>query len=84
MSIYFKAKHPFAILVYVGGVNAISGAPKEETRFDTYARICELPYQDYLVVPQQKWLDGVAISPGLVCQPIAVPRESKQVEINVQ
>jgi len=78
MSIYFKAKHPFAILVYyVGGVNAISGAPKEEHIVDTYARICELPYQDYLVVPQQKWLDGVAISPGLVRQLIAVPGESK-------
>jgi hypothetical protein len=77
MSIYFKAKHPFAIIVYVGGVNAISGAPKEERKLDTYARICGLPYQDYLVVPQQKWLDGVAISPGLVRQPIAVPGDSK-------
>lgn len=77
MSIYFKAKHPFAIIVYIGGVNAISGAPKEEDILDTYARICQLPYQDYLVVPQQKWLDGVAISPGLVRQLIAVPRDSK-------
>jgi hypothetical protein len=77
MSIYFKAKHPFAIIVYIGGVNAISGAPREEHELDTYARIRQLPYQDYVVVPQQKWLDGVAISPGLVRQLIAVPRDSK-------
>jgi hypothetical protein len=31
--------------------------------------------QDYLVVPPQRWLDGIAISPGIVKQFVATPME---------
>ncbi len=77
MSLHFKATKPFAIVIYVKGVNAISGAPRDEKPIDTFARILKLPYQDYLVVPPQKWLDGIAISPGLVRQLVAVPSGSR-------
>jgi hypothetical protein len=77
MSIHFKASAPFAIKVYVGGINAISGANASETLEETYRRMAVLPYQDYMVAPEQKWLDGGAVSPGLVRQFVAMPVNSQ-------
>lgn len=76
MWINFKAGQPFAIKVYVGGVNAISGEPYHENH-NTQARRKVLKrnahsIQDYLVVPSQYWLDGVATGEGVVRQFVAM------------
>ncbi|KAL1630523.1 hypothetical protein SLS56_004797 [Neofusicoccum ribis] len=62
-----NAKHPFAIKIYVGGVNAVSGEPKkaaEATRMEKLAR--NKPIQDYVVTPQRLWLDGICSEDGNV------------------
>ncbi|CUS10525.1 unnamed protein product [Tuber aestivum] len=54
----------YAIKVFVGGVNAISG---EAWNSSTKKK------QDYIVVPPQPWLDGIATGPGVVKQFVAMP-----------
>ena len=49
----------------VGGVNAVSGEPWE-------ARLSDAP-QNYLVCPNQPWLDGVNAGEGFVRQFVALP-----------
>lgn len=80
MWINFTTSSPFAIKVYLGGVNAISGEPAIET-IATRLRRLELiknnqSIQDYVVTPQQDWLDGVASEIGQVRQFVAVPTGS--------
>jgi hypothetical protein len=70
MFIHFESTCPFAIKVYTGSVNAISGKPAIES-------LGENPIQDYIVVPDQEYLDGVASSPGLVRQFVANPSGSR-------
>jgi hypothetical protein len=75
--INLAASEPFAIKIYVGGINAVSGYPYNEDE-ETRARQRELlasgkSVQDYVVVPEQRWLDGIAISPGEVRQFVATP-----------
>ncbi|RDW90048.1 RING finger protein [Aspergillus mulundensis] len=57
-----RKKH-YAIRVNVGNVNAISGLDIYETTGK----------QDYIVVPGQDWLDGIAVGPGVVRQFVAMP-----------
>ncbi|KUL87537.1 hypothetical protein ZTR_04510 [Talaromyces verruculosus] len=65
--IKFQARYGrcYAIKVYAGGVNAVSGLPS----------IIAAPpgQQDYVVIPEQQWLDGIAVKAGLVRQFVAVP-----------
>ncbi|KAI1180306.1 hypothetical protein F4777DRAFT_529622 [Nemania sp. FL0916] len=61
MWIDFHAELPFAVKVFVGGINAISGLRKGEAA----------PDQDYMVVPCQPWLDGIACGNGKVRQFVA-------------
>ncbi|KAI0381386.1 hypothetical protein F5Y04DRAFT_288960 [Hypomontagnella monticulosa] len=74
MWINFSADSPFMIKIYAGGVNVISGQHYKE---DDSAGSQRLRYrgslQDYVVVPKQLWLDGFAISPGVVRQFVAMP-----------
>lgn len=56
---------PNAVKVGVGGVNAVSGRP-----FDN--RLRRRP-QDYLVVPDQPWLDGINAGANLIRQFVAMP-----------
>jgi hypothetical protein len=56
---------PNAVQVAVGRINAISGAPDE-------ARLHAEP-QDYVVCPEQLWLDGIHIGPGAIRQFVAMP-----------
>jgi hypothetical protein len=56
---------PNAVQVAVGGVNAVSGEPWEE-------RLADDP-QNYLVCPNQPWLDGINAGEGFVRQFVAVP-----------
>ncbi len=58
-----------AIKVYVGGVNVISGESK------TAQRTSDESKQDYLVVPNQYWLDGIVTS-KTVSQFVATPLNS--------
>ncbi|KAF2865627.1 integral membrane protein [Massariosphaeria phaeospora] len=77
----------YMIKIYVGGVNAISGEPAVEdmaTKLRRQAKLAReqvpncyftrtFPLQDYIVVPGQHWLDGIAGSDGTVRQFIAMP-----------
>ncbi|TVY46389.1 hypothetical protein LCER1_G008697 [Lachnellula cervina] len=79
--INFESTRPFAIKIYLGGINAISGEPIMET-FATALRRAKLvkekkAIQDYVVVDPanqgQLWLDGIAKLNGKVMQFVAVP-----------
>jgi hypothetical protein len=56
---------PNAVQVGVGGVNAVSGGPWEDT-------LSSDP-QNYVVCPDQPWLDGVNAGAGHIRQFVAVP-----------
>ena len=56
---------PNAVKVGVGGVNAVSGEPWHE-------RLGGDP-QDYVVCPNQPWLDGIASGHGTIRQFVAMP-----------
>lgn len=80
MWINFRAEAPFLIKIYVGGVNAISGEHSEEDA-GTHSRRWGVKkqgqrVQDYLVVPDQRWLDGCATRPGMIRQFVAMPMGS--------
>lgn len=57
--------HPTIAKVCLGKVNAISGKPYSET--------LSRQNQDYVVIPNQKWLDGICSGEGLVRQFVAMP-----------
>ena len=80
MWINFRTSRRFAIKIYLGGVNAVSGEPAIEN-MATRLRRLELAknnksIQDYVVTPQQRWLDGVASETGHVRQFVAMPTGS--------
>lgn len=76
MWVNFTATAPFIIKMYVGGVNVVSGvhtevaAPKHQRVQPEKLRHT---VQDYVVVPNQLWIDGIAVKPGLVRQFVAMP-----------
>lgn len=57
--------HPCAVAIAAGGVNVITGSPATHT-------LSHDP-QNYLVVPDQPWLDGFRLTPGVVRQFVAAP-----------
>jgi hypothetical protein len=59
-----RGSYPCAIKVATGGINAITGAP-------CCCRLAEP--QDYIVAPQQPWLDGYVVDTGVVRQFVAMP-----------
>jgi hypothetical protein len=64
----------FILRPFIGGVNGISGEAMIGDMTSLIRRMNSLsPKQDYLVLPEQPWLDGIATSPGLVKQFIATP-----------
>ncbi|KAM0248958.1 hypothetical protein ACHAP5_003167 [Fusarium lateritium] len=71
------AKSRYAIKIYVGGINAISGEPAVPNAATSLRRRNLLKngktLQDYIVVPDQYWLDGIAVEPGQVRQFVAMP-----------
>lgn len=73
----FQASAPFMIKIYMGGVNAVSGEHAKETseakQRRAFLKKKGKSIQDYLVVPDQDWIDGVAVKPGLVRQFVAMP-----------
>jgi len=77
MWIHFNASEKFAVKIHVGGVNAVSGersTDTEQTRVRRYKLLSEhKPIQDYIVTPDQLWLDGIASQDGTVRQFVAMP-----------
>ena len=74
----------YLIKVYVGEVNAVSGEPAVEDAGTKLRRQVKLarqynnvdpapPLQDYIIVPGQQWLDGIADANGSVRQFVAMP-----------
>jgi hypothetical protein len=78
MWIQFSALEPFALKIYVGGVNAISGVPINERPEKALERlrIADKVKQDYVVLPEQPWLDGIASEDGKIMQFVAMPKGS--------
>ncbi|KAM7214381.1 hypothetical protein V8F06_010219 [Rhypophila decipiens] len=68
MFLSFKAcQDAFAVRVFVGGVNAVSGLPWSSPAGSKVAS------QDYLSIPPQRFLDGVCVAKNVVKQFIAMP-----------
>ena len=63
----FHAAHwrPNAVKIGIGKINAISGKPWDER--------LHRQKEDYVVVPDQPWLDGINAGNGLVRQFVAMP-----------
>ncbi|KAI3555137.1 integral membrane protein [Colletotrichum abscissum] len=80
MWVNFSAQAPFAIKIYVGGVNAVSGLPMTENEKTLEKRVRMLnsgkQIQDYMVVPDQNWLDGIVSEDGKIRQFVAQPKGS--------
>lgn len=76
MWINFRAHSKFIVKVYAGGINVVSGEKYEEDLATTLRRQAlksdNKSVQDYVVLPDQLWLDGIATSPGVVSQFVAM------------
>ncbi|KPI38448.1 Ubiquitin-60S ribosomal protein L40 [Cyphellophora attinorum] len=75
MWINFTAPSKFAIKIFVGGVNVVSGNPAGSAPMptaETDDKDLRSRLQDYVVVPAQDWIDGVACSGGYVKQFVAM------------
>ncbi|KAJ4424865.1 hypothetical protein N0V82_000368 [Gnomoniopsis sp. IMI 355080] len=77
MWVSFRSTAPFMIKMYAGGVNVVSGEHSEEDAGTQARRISLLrqgrTIQDYVVVPPQPWIDGIAVKSGMVRQFVAMP-----------
>lgn len=63
--IRFSSRFPFAVKIASGKVNAISGEPwTPELRGEP---------QNYIVLPEQPWLDGFSVGEGIIRQFVAMP-----------
>ncbi len=65
MWINFSGDYPMAVKVTAGKINALTGEEWTDG-------LIEEP-QDYLVVPDQPWLDGFCVKRGLIRQFVAMP-----------
>ncbi len=63
--INFHADYPMAVKTAAGKINAVTGATWKDELTNTP--------QDYLVVPDQPWLDGFCVEKGLIRQFVAMP-----------
>ncbi len=63
--ISFGGGYPFAVKIASGKINAITGE-------DWRSGLNRQP-QDYLVLPDQPWLDGFAVKKGIIRQFVAMP-----------
>jgi ubiquitin len=74
MWLQFTSNKKFAIRIYVGGVNGITGEPMIPNMATLLKRQNGVEKkQDYIIVPEQPWVDGIATGPGIVKQFVAVP-----------
>ena len=65
MCIRFSSSYPFAVKIAFGKINAVSGEPSTD-------HLQQHP-QNYILVPEQSWLDGFSVGEGLIRQFVAVP-----------
>jgi hypothetical protein len=63
--LHFTTSYPFAVKVASGKINAVTGEPWR-------TGLNRRP-QDYLVLPEQPWLDGFAVQKGIIRQFVAMP-----------
>ena len=61
----FDGNYPMAVKVAAGKIDAVTGE-------DWKNELSEQP-QDYLVIPDQPWLDGFCVEKGLIRQFVAMP-----------
>lgn len=66
MWLSFSGDYPMAVRIAAGKVSALTGAPWQD-------QLSEGPDQDYLVIPEQPWLDGFFAGKGLIRQFVAMP-----------
>ena len=64
MWISFDSTYPMAVQVAAGTINALTGEQRTKA-------LCGDP-QDYMVVPDQPWLDGFGVKRGLIRQFVAM------------
>jgi len=65
MWLNFTGSYPFAIKIACGLINAVTGKPWKDG-------LHKRP-QDYVVVPEQPWLDGFCVEEGVIRQFVAMP-----------
>ena len=65
ISFDMRRDYPFAIKIAAGKINAVSGEAWHNDLSDKP--------QDYVVLPEQPWLDGFSIGKGLIRQFVAMP-----------
>jgi hypothetical protein len=63
--INFSGSYPCAVKIAAGKINAVTG--------EAWANPLAPDPQDYVVVPDQPWLDGFAVSRGMIRQFVAMP-----------
>jgi hypothetical protein len=67
---FHSGTRKFALRVYVGRVNAVTGRTMDEDKILNQSLNST---QDYIVVPGQQWLDGIHVQEGAVRQFVAMP-----------
>ncbi len=65
MWINFDSEYPFAVKIGAGKINAVTGKSLHDG--------LSIKPQDYLVVPDQPWLDGYCVEEGIIRQFVAMP-----------
>ena len=65
--IQWSSQWPFAVKIAAGKINALTGDPWSDTLS------VQGTAQDYLVAPEQPWIDGFCIAPSVVRQFVAMP-----------
>ena len=68
MFIHFQSELRFAIKIFLGPINVVSGDRKNGRK---YRVSTEGRKQDYVVTPHQFWVDGIATGSGQVRQFVA-------------
>ena len=63
--INFRTDYPFAVKVAAGKINAVTG--------ELWQTELQADPQNYLVLPEQPWLDGFAVRKGVIRQFVAMP-----------
>jgi hypothetical protein len=62
--LYFQCRYPFAIKIGAGKINAVSG--------ESWKSGLSRDPQDYVVTPDQPWLDGFVVEKGVIRQFVAM------------
>jgi len=60
-----RTEYPFAVKIATGKTNAVTG--------DAWSNGLNADQQDYMVAPEQPWLDGYCVEKGLIRQFVAIP-----------